>query len=205
MAPSTLWVAKLRKAKKSCMQSSGRKKIHFTFDDGVEMVEEWNIKADTLHTRKWRKPSTLGRASPWDYEVGEGDAAPAAPAESGFGMAASSANPVCIRRDDKANFQWRIRNLPYKLDVYSLSVNDETQEMVLRTANKKYFKKLVIPDLERAGLEMDVELASMAHANNTLIISYEKPPSFVVFENVLKAERDKMKAAEDGDVDCTTQ
>lgn len=46
---------------------------------------------------------------------------------------------------------------------------------------------------------------SLAKANNTLIISYEKPAAFLVFEKVLKAERDKMKAADDGDVDCTTQ
>lgn len=51
----------------------------------------------------------------------------------------------------------------FKKNRYSLSVDDETQEMILRTSNKKYFKKLKIPDLKRAGLEMDVELASMAH------------------------------------------
>jgi len=168
------------------------------------MVEEWVVKTDILAIRKWRTQATLGGAKPWDYEVGEADVA-APPPDSGFGMAASSTNPVCTRRDDKTFFQWRIRNLPYKLDVYSLSVDDETQEMILRTSNKKYFKKLKIPDLKRAGLEMDVELASMAHANNTLIISYEKPAAFLVFEKVLKAERDKMKAADDGDVDCTTQ
>jgi protein DPCD len=57
----------------------------------------------------------------------------------------------------------------------------------------------------QAGVSMDAEAASMAHANNTLIISYTKPKEILVFEGILKGERDKMKAEGDGDVDCTTQ
>jgi hypothetical protein len=33
---------------------------------------------------------------------------------------------------------------------------------------------------------MDVEAACMAHANNTLIISYTKPKEILVFEGILK-------------------
>ena len=84
------------------------------------------------------------------------------------------------------------------------SVNDDN-EMILRTSNKKYYKKLRIPDLDRVGLALDAGAASMAHANNTLIIMYTKPKEFVAFEKRLKLLRDKMKASEDGDVDCNTQ
>lgn len=39
------------------------KKVHFTFDDGREMVEEWAVKTDVLAVRKWRQKTTLGRTS----------------------------------------------------------------------------------------------------------------------------------------------
>lgn len=38
----------------------GHKKIHFTFEDGAEMVEEWSVKGDLLRSRKWRGKATLG-------------------------------------------------------------------------------------------------------------------------------------------------
>lgn len=94
------------------------------------MVEEWDIKTDTLAIRKWRTKATLGGTKPWDYEVGEADVA-APSLDTGFGMTASSSNPVCTRRDDKAFFQWRIRNLPYKLDVYVLDCVESSKGVFL--------------------------------------------------------------------------
>jgi len=196
------WVGLLTKAKKTCMVNGGRKKIHFTFDDGQEMVEEWDVKADTLCLRKWRKPQTLGGQSQWDFEVGEADVKP--PAQEGFGMMVSNVNPIAVRKDTKTEFQWRIRNLPYGLDVYSMTVNDD-DDMVLRTSNKKYYKKLQIKDLQRLGIPLDATAITMAHANNTLIVTYKKPAAYLDADKQLKVLRDKMKATEDGEVDCATQ
>lgn len=152
------------------------------------------------------RKGTLGGTLAWEFEVGEPLERPSADADgAGPGLMAASVNPVCVRKDTKSGFQWRIRNLPYALEVYSLTVNDDNNEMILRTSNKKYYKKFRIPDMERAGVPLDAEAASMAHANNTLIISYRKPKEVIALEKQLKAVRDQMKAAEDGDVDCTTQ
>lgn len=67
--------------------------------------------------------------------------------------------------------------------VYSLSVNDDNIA-VLRTSNKKYYKKFDIPDLKRIGVPIVGEVFTMAHANNTLIISYDKPQQYMEYEQV---------------------
>ena len=122
--------------------------VQFLFDDGREMVEEWKVKTDVLQARKWRKANALGRKSDWEFEVGEPAAPPPAALVDGAGLAVSNTNPVFFRKDTRKEFQWRVRNIPYPLDVYSLTVNDEG-EAVLRTSNKKYYKKFAVPDLAR--------------------------------------------------------
>jgi hypothetical protein len=112
------------------------------------MVEEWGVKTDVLQARKWRKTNALGRKGEWEFEVGEPAVQPPAALVDGAGLAVSTTNPVFFRKDTRKEFQWRVRNIPYPLDVYSLTVNDEG-EAVLRTSNKKYYKKFAVPDLAR--------------------------------------------------------
>ena len=52
---------------------------------------------------------------------------------------------------------------------HSVEVNGEN--LVLRTSNKKYFKRFVVPDLQRLGLAPDATRITLAHANNTLLIT----------------------------------
>lgn len=42
-----------------------------------------------------------------------------------------------MRKDTLSSFQWRIRNLPYPKEVYSVSVEEEQRCCVIRTTNKK--------------------------------------------------------------------
>ena len=91
--------------------------------DGKEMVEEWDVKTDVLVSRRWRKTSTLGRKGEWEYEAGE-SALSAAAALADAGLAVSASNPVFLRKDTRKEFQWRVRNIPYPLDVYSMTVDD---------------------------------------------------------------------------------
>jgi hypothetical protein len=67
--------------------------------------------------------------------VGE-DSTLSPPTSSGL-IVSSSLNPVFVSRDSKQFFEWRIRNIPYPIENYELSVDDEKQQIVLRTANKK--------------------------------------------------------------------
>ncbi|CAE7028691.1 DPCD [Symbiodinium natans] len=120
-------------------RSDGRKKIHTTYPDGAEMVEEYDEKTDVLLVRKVRKPTKVGKEGEWVFEVGQA-------LEGAFDpysdtLRASSSNPLFLRKDTPEHFQWRIRNLPYPADVYSVSVDHDKQEIVVRTSNKKYYKR----------------------------------------------------------------
>jgi hypothetical protein len=43
--------------------------------------------------------------------------------------------PIFLRQDTSDSFQWRVRNMPYPLDTYSVTAEDVN--LVLRTSNKK--------------------------------------------------------------------
>ena len=46
---------------------------------------------------------------------------------------------------------------------------------MLKTVNKKYYKRVDIPDLRRVGLQIDEASIAWRYSNNTVIISYDKP------------------------------
>ncbi|XP_005403930.1 PREDICTED: protein DPCD isoform X2 [Chinchilla lanigera] len=154
--------------------------------------------------RKWRVRSALGVLGQWQLEVGE----PAPPGAGSLGpelIKESSANPIFMRKDTKMTFQWRIRNLPYPKEVYSVCVAPKERCIIVRTTNKKYYKKFSVPDLDRHQLPLDDSLLSFAHANCTLIISYQKPKEILVAETELQKELKKVKTGHSGDGDCKTQ
>ncbi|XP_051474473.1 protein DPCD isoform X3 [Apus apus] len=150
--------------------SLGNHKIHYLFEDGKEMAEEYNLKTGQLVSRKWREKNTLGGSGKWQVEVGEPISPLLGALESEL-IKESSSNPVFMRKDTLSSFQWRIRNLPYPKEVYSVSVEKEQRCCVVRTTNKKYYKKFSIPDLDRYQLPLDAAALSFTHANNTLIIT----------------------------------
>ncbi|XP_061086657.1 protein DPCD isoform X1 [Conger conger] len=196
------WSDSLKEAKKTALLQDGKRKVHYLFSDGKEMVEEYDVKTDDLTVRKWRKKSTLGAQGPWEVEVG--DTSPVLTSEPHVIMESSS-NPVLMRKDTKTSFQWRVRNLPYPKEVYSISVEPEERCCVIRTTNKKYYKKFSIPDLDRCRLPLESSALSFSHANSTLIVSYQKPREIVSLEQDLLRELKKIKATSEGDTDCRTQ
>ena len=172
-----------------CMRSDGRKKIHTTFPDGGEMVEEYDDKTDVLLVRKVRKPSKVGKEGDWVFEVRQATEVAFDPYSDV--MRASTSNPIFLRKDTPEHFQWRIRNLPYPADVYSVLVDHEKQEIVVKTSNKKYYKRIQVPDLLRYALKFQDELLSWKHQHSTLIISYRKPPKIVAGEQEALREAEK--------------
>eukprot|EP01135_Chromosphaera_perkinsii_P010417 Nk52_evm89s2118 gene=Nk52_evmTU89s2118 len=193
------WLDTLKESKKTALMQDGRKKIHLTLANGAEVVEEYDAKTGELMLRKLRSKTTFGASGKWEFEIGE----PPKDRNESL-LLESNANPMFYRRDTPSAFQWRIRNLPYPKNIYELSVDKGKLEIVLRTSNKKYFKRITIPDLKRCGFagELCIDDLSYSHANNTLIISYKKPVEVINFENQWKQECMKIKAGKDGDVDC---
>ncbi|XP_030635586.1 protein DPCD isoform X2 [Chanos chanos] len=198
------WVDALKASKKTALISDGKRKVHYLFADGNEMAEEYDLRSDELVTRKWRHKTTLGGHGSWQAEVGESNPSPLTTSESEV-IKESCSNPVFVRKDTKTSFQWRIRNLPYPKEVYSVSVEPAERRCIVRTSNKKYYKKFNIPDLDRCQLPLESSDLSFTHANNTLIISYKKPEEILTLEQELLRELKKLKGTNEGDVDCRTQ
>lgn len=138
-----------------------------------------------LLLRKTRQPTPLGGEGEWVYEVGQ------AP-ESGFDchsdmLRPSSSNPLFLRKDTPEHFQWRIRNLPYPAEVYSVTIDHEKQEIVVRTSNKKYYKRINVPDLGCVGAKLTADSLTWKHQHNTLIISYTKSIEVIKKEQAICA------------------
>lgn len=75
---------------------------------------------------------------------------------------------VC--RITKNNIEWRIRNLPYPIETYSVLAEPENKCIVVRTSNKKYFKRILVHDLARINVVPDQGNIEFSHKFNTLII-----------------------------------
>ncbi|XP_078245569.1 protein DPCD isoform X3 [Pogona vitticeps] len=168
------------------------------------MAEEYDMKTNQLLLRKWRQKNTLGAYGHWQLEVGEPNLHASEALDRDL-IKESSTNPIFIRKDTKGSFQWRIRNLPYPKEVYSVSVEKDQRYCVIHTTNKKYYKKFSIPDLDRFQLPLDTAALSFTYSNNTLIITYQKPTEIMTAEEELQKELKKIKAANDEDGDCKTQ
>jgi len=158
--------------------ADGRRKVHTTFPDGGEKIEEYDVKTDQLMLRKTRKAhNPLGKACDWVIEVGQ-QVERFDPHSDLLGT--SAGQPVFMRKDTKKEFQWRIRNLTWPEDNYQVTIdhdppNKTKGQIVLRTVNKKYFKRIDIADMEAEGLGLDEDDISWEYQHNTVIISYKKP------------------------------
>ncbi|CAL1601941.1 unnamed protein product [Knipowitschia caucasica] len=195
------WHKMLKCSKKTALIHDGKRKVHYLFSDGKEMAEEYDVNTDELLVRKWKHKSTLGGHGQWQVEVGEPFTCGSLDAE----IKENSSNPFILRKDTKSSFQWRIRNLPYPKDLFSVSVEPSDRCVVVKTSNKKYYKKFTIADLDRSQLCLNRDALSYTHANNTLIISYKKPTEILTLEQELLKELKKLDGTSEGDVDCKTQ
>ncbi|XP_077461933.1 protein DPCD isoform X1 [Stigmatopora argus] len=198
------WIDNLKSSTKTALIHDARRKIHYLFADGKEMAEEYDLRTDELIVRKWRHKNTLGAQGQWQVEVGEPLVCPVTSMEAEM-LKENCSNPVFMRKDTKSSFQWRVRNLPYPKDVFNVSVQPPERLIVIKTSNKKYYKKFGIPDLDRMQLPLDNSALSFTHANNTLIVSYKKPKDILSFEQELMKELKKLKGTSEGDIDCKTQ
>ncbi|CAF4932568.1 unnamed protein product [Rotaria sp. Silwood1] len=202
----SVWIEKLKSAKKAGLLQNDRKKIHYTFDDQTEMVEEYDAKTNLLLIRKWRQKSnsglkTLATSDVWTFEIGQNyETRPIA--DNTLGMTESTTTPIFSRNDKNDSFEIRIRNLPYSIDIYQLTIDKDKREFILRTTNKKYFKRFSIADLDRLNLPLEENNLSYSHANNTLIISYKKPKAILDLEKQVHDELKKLNMKKEGDSDC---
>ena len=187
------------------LNQGGRRKVHTTFDDGSELVEEFDLRTDELLVRKRRGRSALGKDGAWEYLVGEPPRVFSA--DTGT-LIESGANPTFARSvDTPSAFVWRVRNLPYPKETYAVAVDAADAKIVIRTSNKKFYKRFDVPEMTVLGLDLDPGALEWDWKNNTLIVTYKKPPEALAAEVEEKVERQRMRVAapEDRDVDCKQQ
>ncbi len=95
----------------------------------------------------------LGKLAEWEYLVGEPPVkwSPEAGTlkESSVNVSVQCApflllsvryrslQPALSRKDTRDTFQWRVRNLPYPVETYALSIDQDQRQIVIRTSNKK--------------------------------------------------------------------
>jgi hypothetical protein len=166
--------------------SGGRRKMHYTLPDESEVVEEYDVQTDELVVRKKRSKTVLGAEGEWIYEVGE---APTRVTIENDLLRPNSSNPLLVRKDRPHAFEWRIRNLPYPKPTYAVTVDAQDNQIVVRTSNKKYFKRIDIPEMDRLRLHLEEAALSWSHENSTLIIQYKKPQQIMAAEKDAKVAR----------------
>jgi hypothetical protein len=159
--------------------------------------------------RKRRGKTVLGRQADWEVLYGDEDGLGASNSAARWNPDAnplkeSSQNPLFSRKDTRDLFQWRIRNLPYPQDTYSINVEAESNKIVIRTSNKKYFKRFEVPEMDRLKLPLNEGALTWYHGNNTLVVSYAKPGVVMQAEAKEYEETRKIRPQE-GDVDCKQQ
>ncbi|EAR93824.3 DPCD protein (macronuclear) [Tetrahymena thermophila SB210] len=183
----------------TCLIIGGKRCLQYTFPDKTEMVEEYDMKSHELLMRKIKKASNFKEAK-WEYEIGE---APLNPNQQEQLLKATSANPIFLRKDTDRDFQFRIRNLPYPEEVYQIEVDEEKQQLVVRTTNKKYFKRIDVPDLARYNLKLEKGKATFSYKNSTLLISYPKPDPILLRESERRKQFEKLNAKKprEGDIE----
>eukprot|EP00768_Dysnectes_brevis_P002298 gnl/Dysnectes_brevis/1755_a2002_2372.p1 GENE.gnl/Dysnectes_brevis/1755_a2002_2372~~gnl/Dysnectes_brevis/1755_a2002_2372.p1 ORF type:complete len:199 (+),score=17.39 gnl/Dysnectes_brevis/1755_a2002_2372:89-685(+) len=186
--------------KKSVISKDGLQKIHTSFEDGTESVEEFDMKTQLCVIRKWKRRNAFGAVSTtWDYEIGMD---PSSDNQVVSGLYMSSSTPTVMRHELDEFYTFRISNMPWPEDNYHVSVDND--QIVVRTKNKKFFKRLSIPDLQRVKIPMVSALLRVRHQRNSLVIFYRKPPQIMMLEQKAKAQR--MKGGQkDGDVQCPVQ
>lgn len=45
--------------------------------------------------------------------------------------------PIFVRQDSSTAFIGRVRNLPYPIETYNVTVDDDKKTIIIRTTNKK--------------------------------------------------------------------
>ena len=75
-----------------------------------------------------------------------------------------------------------------------IECDKDKQQIVIKTKNKKYYKRFNIPDLERLNIKLDESLMKVNFVNNTLIISYTKPKEALEAENEILEEVRRVRA-----------
>ncbi|CAH1398308.1 unnamed protein product [Nezara viridula] len=164
------------------------------------MAEEYNLDTNIVLRRAWKRGKNLSKKSQWEIEVG--DPEPDTLSLEAIGLKENSNTPYIIKRITSTALEWRIRNLSYPIEVYSVLADPDNKCIIVKTSNKKYYKKITVPDLERVNLVPDQKRIEYTYKFGTLIITYKKPPEVLKLERQVLEELQNVQTIKDGDLPC---
>ncbi|XP_055536010.1 protein DPCD [Wyeomyia smithii] len=195
------WLAKVRGADKSSAIQGKIRKVHYNFPDGSEMMEEYSIETGIILRRAWKLRSDVFRKDDWQVELGDPIPKSLTKADSMM-LCEASTEPVLSKRVTRIALEWRIRNLPYPLSTYTITCDGDARSITVRTANKKYFKKIIVPEFQRCNFPPKQEDLTVRHQNQTLIISYKKPAILIEMEKAVLTELQNVETIEYDNLQC---
>lgn len=194
------WLAKIRSADKSSAIQGTIRKVRYNFGDGSEMVEEYSTETGIVLRRAWKMPSDLIQKDNWEIELG--DPIPKMLKSDAFMLQEAPTEPFLTKRITRNAIEWRIRNLPYPLSTYTITCEGDAKTITIRTSNKKYFKQIVVPEFQRCNFPPKQEDLTVRHQNQTLIISYKKPPVLIEMEKAVLVELQNVETIEYDNMYC---
>ncbi|XP_055373138.1 protein DPCD [Condylostylus longicornis] len=185
------WINLIKEAEKTSLINGNVRKIHYKFKNGKEMVEEYSLETGVIQRRAWKICKELMGDPVWDIELGEVMNVPLTQDQQNLVVRESNTEPILTKRITKKNIEWRIRNLPYPIDNYIVIADADKKSIIVKTKNKKYYKIIDIPELNRCNTSPDQENITIHHQYSTLIITYKKPKILCEMEvAVLKVLQD---------------
>lgn len=196
------WFHKLLSADKVALVGSSTRKIHYKFENGEQMIEEYNLNTGVLTKRAWKSNKSIRKDDDWEVEIGDSWTDTNQKQVQDLGIKESQDTPFVTHRLTKTKLEWRIRNIPYPEEYYNISVDSDEKCVVVRTINRKFFKKLPMLDFRRLNLKPSQSALTFSHFMNTLVITYEKPPELIEFEKKLAVELKKVQVIDNGDLNC---
>ncbi|GKT27686.1 Protein DPCD like protein [Aduncisulcus paluster] len=180
-----------------------KKFIKTVYDNGTEVEEILRQSDGILIVRRVRHQSFIGDYSEWNYEVGSEDSVPELKPRSSkisvpsIGIRAKSYTPICVRHDLADAFEWHISPLIYPSKTYDVSV--EGKFIVVKTTNRKYYKKINLSDIAWVGEKsLDESLLKWNYVGNTLKIRYKKSVS------IIRREREQMFLMQKAEKEATS-
>lgn len=185
-------------AKADFIRVDGLQKVHLSIPEpwseaiGIkEMMEEYDGRSQELLSRRIRAIQGLTERWITQYAPAMSEAQIHAINMPNNSCASEirmdpGRNPICTRKDTEAYFELRIRQLPGEESNYMVSIDTEKNDVVIRTQDKKFFKRFKFEDLGWYGLKHEPSKLITRFAHQTLAISYKKPPVVLEFEKKLK-------------------
>ena len=179
-------------------------KVVIYSDNGKDYQDICLASTGELIARRERETRIYGAKTPWQWVYGT-DVFEDSKGESrkvgNTQMSESSKNPIFFRQDKDGYWVWRVRNIPYPAQFYQISVDEEKNQIVIRTTNHKYFKRIDAPGNEKfwnSNLKWEWNF-------NALTVSHIKPARVRSADEADMQWRKSLPVVENNQPSCNPQ